>query len=169
VTTFETRDLPEDDAGAKAADLMRKRSLASKALKAFKITVWVFIAVGLLAIAGFLYYAYTTHVGGYVTDERACSIDIGKKNIAGTRSYGYHYDEYLGFRFIDTRTISEQTKMQVRGAGYTVVNLYTDNTFDTTRVGQGEQGIQVLKAAERYVFIFEDGSIGMSDYKKLCK
>lgn len=148
--------------------LKEKRTAVQKALRTFKFLVWGCVLGGLLGIAGLVWWAYEHRVSGYVTDERSCSLEIGKRLLTGTRAYSYHFNDYLGWRFIDTRAVEEKTTVQVRGYAFTVVNL-TGDKHDVTRVGTGEQGIQILKPADKYVFLFEDGGVGVSDYRSLCK
>lgn len=164
------RDLgPGMDAGIQATDrLKEKRTAAQRALWLFKFLVGGAIVLVLLFIAGMAWWAYEHRESGYVTDERSCSLEVGKRTLVGTRAYSYHYNTYLGWRVVDTRVVEEKTTIQVRGSGFIVINLNKDKS-DVTRVGIGEVGVQVLKPADRYVFVMDDGSVGVSDYRSLCK
>lgn len=157
------------DVGIQATDrLKEKRTAVQKALRAFKITVWGCVLAVVLGIAGLAWWAYEHRESGYVTDERSCSLEVGKRSLTGTRAYSYPYHTYLGWRVVDTSTVDEKTTIQVRGSGFIVINLY-EGKSDVTRVGMGEMGVQILKRADRYVFVMDDGSVGVSDYRSLCK
>jgi hypothetical protein len=157
------------DVGIQATErLKEKRTAVQKALRTFKFVVWGCVLVVVLGIAGLAWWAYEHRESGYVTDERSCSLEIGKRSLTGTRAYSYHYNTYLGWRVVDTSIVEEKTTFQVRGSGFIVINLY-DGKSDVTRVGMGEMGVQVLKKADRYVFVMDDGSVGVSDYRSLCK
>lgn len=164
------RDLgPGMDAGIQATDrLKEKRTAVQKALRTFKFIVTGCVLGVILGIVGLGWWAYEHRVSGYVTDERSCSLEIGKRVLTGTRAYSYPYHTYLGWRVVDTSIVEEKTTFQVRGSGFIVVNLY-EGKSDVTRVGIGEVGVQVLKPADRYVFVMDDGSVGVSDYRSLCK
>lgn len=160
--------IQSSDKGAEAVDRMRARAqAAAKAKKVFKFTILIIVGLVLLVAAALGYYGYMTRVTGYLVDERQCKWMVGDTELTGSRLYSYPYQEYFGYRFINTKVIDEKTKIDIAGNPIQVVGLSGDD-FWVVNVGMGERGKQVLKHADNYIFTMGK-NVAVAKYKTFCK
>jgi hypothetical protein len=163
----EERLRPTIDAGALAADKMRKRTAAQTAATYFRRTVYFFLTVLLMVIGLIVWYGYENKVTGRFIDDRSCEFSIGNREMTGIRTYSYPYTEIFGFRFIDTSTIEEKTTINIRGDAMTVVG-HSSTGWWAINIGTGEIGKQVIKNAESYTFVMGK-AVNVIPYRQLCK
>lgn len=162
------------DAGIRAADRIRERSLKAKAAKAFFLVVSLLTTTLLLVVSGTGYYGYKTMVTGNVRNERPCSLEVGKRTIEGKREYSHRFYQIFGFQFVKAGEISEKTTIDVRGEPFSVIGHLavpderTGKNWWAVRIGMGERGVQILPSAETYTFVFDD-AIQVVPYRGLCR
>jgi hypothetical protein len=162
------------DAGIRAAERIRERSLKAKAAKAFFVLMSGLAVLLITGVSGVGYYGYATMTTGLVTNERPCSLEVGKRTVTGVREYVQRYNEIFGYQFIKTNDVVEKTTINVRGVAFVVVghlasvNEKTGKNWWSKRIGMGEQGVQILDRAESYTFVFED-AVQVVPYRGLCR
>jgi hypothetical protein len=155
------------DAGDQARKKITERSAKVKLGTLIKrlVTGLVLLLVAGVAAAG--WWGYENRVTGYVTDERSCMMDVEGRELKGRRTYSYPFQEYFGYRFIDTKAITEQTFVEVRGDDMVIVG-HGNADWSPIKIGTGEKGYQKLAYADTYV-IMVGKRVGVSSYKAMCK
>lgn len=158
-----------EDAGVRARSAMAIRaSAAAKAAKRILYkTIAIVLLLSLVSIGGGGYYIYATSTRGYVTDHRACELEVGGYMITGERTYSYPYVDFLMWRSIDKTSITEKTLIDVRGSAMTIVGIAGEDV-SIINVGEGEKGTQLLKPADTYVFTVNK-KVAAKSHKTLCK
>ena len=163
----ETGFRTKKDAGAKARELLEKRSVA-RSVANFLTKLYIVISIlAILAIAGGGYWVYQNRATGFLIDERQCHFKLPNYEVTGTRKYSYGFTEYFGWRVIDTKVITEETRIDVVGVGMLIVGNSAGDWW-STRIKDGERGTQLLKNFNSYTFIV-DNAVGVVEYDKLCK
>lgn len=152
----------ETDKGMAAKAKLAARMAARKTARMVRWCIAVAISLTIIAAALVATYGYKTMVTGHLTDERPCIIDFSEDfQVSGKRTFSYPFKEIFGVRIIDTKVISEQTVVDIRGDAMTIVGLngkvLDKATSWSIPVGMGERGIQILKPADVYTFVVNTG------------
>lgn len=145
---------PSVDAGMRAAERIRSKAaaIANGTARLIKWIIGTSIALAIVVISSAGYYGWENRVTGRLSDDRSCKVEYKDLTITGKRTYSYPFTEIFGFRFIDTKAIDERTVIDIRGDALVVVGQ-SGSDWWSLAIGPGEQGIQILKAAESYTFV----------------
>ena len=104
---------PEQDAGVRAGDALRRRSAAQRAAR-YALWALVLTLVSLvLGVAGLVYYGYKNAVSKEVTDSRPCKLKVGDHLVTGVREYTRTEYRSMGLSFTKADEIEEVTKLDV--------------------------------------------------------
>ncbi len=158
-----------EDAGQKARKKVQARagSVRTALLRTYLLITGIFF----LLVAGAAWYLYT-HIktpGVMVTDTRPCEYVDEERGIrlTGRRHYSYMERELFGIQYKDSSKVMEETELDVKGSSMNVVGLSTDSWWGL-HIGQGEQGIQLLKPATVLVFTLGQKNVVVND-RDFCK
>jgi len=163
-----TTDVAKLDAGQAAKEKLTVKQAAIKTAYMVRFTILSFIGFFLLGLAGYGAWAWEHRVQSAFTDYRTCSVKVGNKEVTGTRSFTYPFTEVLGYRFIDTKHIHQETKIDIRGDAITIVGTQGDKWW-AIPVGTGERGVQLLKPADAYTFVIDGKDAGVIEYNSFCR
>jgi hypothetical protein len=132
------------------------------------VLIWTAFAIVVGAL-GLGWHIKHNRVEGNAIDTRPCALAIKDYQLTGKRTYSYHFYELFGWRFIDTRTIHEETVLDVKGEPMTIIGQNPDDWW-SVKVGDGEFGVQRVKNADTYSIVVGDNrDVAVVPYHALCK
>lgn len=160
---------------------IRRVELRKKLRKCMSVGFKSLLILALLALAVFALGQYIEgdRKGGFtqksVTDFRECRIPIpgSEDYITGTRSYSYKYSQFGDWRWLDTTTIEEETRINIEGNGMTIIGTSAGKSSReswTKNIDIGERYSQPLQREERYTFVIgSKRQIVVIDYNEMCR
>jgi hypothetical protein len=164
-------DVPVEDKGAMARDLMTEKALV-KTLRRARIKylcyLWfmILLIVSAFVVAGYAYIQRDLKIGRY-SDARECSIKVGNLTITGKRTYSYPAYSLWGQRWVQESDVQEVTVVNLPGVRLDIIGD-AEPKYWAYRFSDGERGTQILKPAIKYTFFTDKGLI-MATYGGFCK
>lgn len=144
----------------------------------------LFVLAAAIALLALVVWSYKTTVtiqqnGGLlsklVVDTRPCSIAVpGTETVlTGSRSYSYRYREFNGWRWYDSSTVEEETRIDINGSGLTIIGSNANDPASETwvkNIDLGERYSQLLVNKQRYTILYGEKRIALTiDYRDMCK
>lgn len=140
----------------------------SRLHKAFVVVMVVAILAMVLFAVGYTVKTLpTTVIDKYEVDTRACEYNKDGVHVIGKRSYKYRYNEILGYRFIDTRTMEEVTEIYHDFTETVVVGI-DDGDWWKVYFSKGEPARMMLPPTEFYTFV-QGEAAAVIDYEGFCR
>lgn len=170
--------------GRHERELQRKIQRVELRKKLRKGLSFVIKSVLLLAVFALAVFALGQYIEGdrkggliekYVVDFRECRIPVpgSEDYITGTRSYSYKYYQFSDWRWFNTTTIKEETRINIEGGGMTIIGVSAGKPSKdswTKNIDIGERYSQPLQREERYTFVIgSDRKVVVIDYNEMCK
>lgn len=135
--------------------------------------VGIFIGLLITAALSTAFYIHDTNAltKKRVTDLRDCEINFKDgSRLTGHRTYSYQYRELFGWRWYDSSTVIERTSIRILGEAVSIVGVNKGDESWSLHVGQGEDRMQLVIPAERYVFMYGDKrTTAVVDYREICE
>jgi len=161
--------LDDVDAGALAREKIQIRD--GKVKQVLVKTYLSFMTLVILVIAAVVWFAYAEYQkpGKRIVDYRPCIAVNESQNmeVTGRREFSYLQKSLFGFEYREAGDVTEATQIDVSGSSMTIVGLH-DGGWWSTYVGEGEQGVQILKDASLYVITSGKKSM-VIDYEEFCR
>lgn len=165
--------IPEEKTTPQVQEPSKKEKAVRKAKAIAMNVVGILIGVLIAAALGTALYIHDTNAltKKRVTDLRECEITFKDgSRLTGHRTYSYQYNELFGWRWYDASTVVERTSIRILGEAVSIVGVNKGDESWSLHVGQGEDRLQLVIPAERYVFMYGDKRVtAVVDYREICE
>lgn len=157
------------DAGERARAKLEFRQRAMRKAKLLCLGVLGMFVVLLCSGAVFGYHQYQDRKIEWQVDYKECYLQLGNTVVEARRKYRYQSTSLLGFRFIDTSTMQEETELRGSGLAFTLVG-HSDKDWWSIRNESNatSRNYTKLKPATIYTFVSAH-HVGVVEYEAFCK
>lgn len=163
------QDQESSDAGMLAKDKLSKRGRKT-ARRIIIRSLYILlpgIAIGLMLLGSFIYYAWDDRASGDEFLYGTCYVDVGGTRVVGKRQFIRPFTDLLGMRYINPNLLSEKLIMDNEHYGLVVVSMTLPDESSVT-IMKPEMGAHVeVPLGDKYIFIFDDQS-EVVNHSDLC-